>query len=310
MQLKSNKKVMEEFLKELDRKGLSQKSKAKYLITLNHFFKSCGKIKLWKLNKKHIDKFFFWLKENKQMSDESKDNYWIRFKVFLKWLKPKINLQDYKLRVKHKIKLPEEILSIEEIKKIIQVCNNVRDRAMLSLLYDAGLRPSELVNLRFFDIIFDDNGLIINVNGKNGERRIRVITTLDSDKFLKDYFQTLNSNSDRLFPITIERLNRIIKELAQKVGITKKVTTYIFRHSRATHLAKYLTEQQMKVYFGWVMDSDMVGNYVHLSGRDLDEKVLELNQKEFLFIPNESFKEFLYQLYLKWKERNSQVSLI
>jgi len=65
----------------------------------------------------------------------------------------------------------------------------------------------------------------------------------------------------------------------------------------------------MKVYFGWSMDSDMVATYVHLSGRDLDEKVFELNQKEFLFIPSESFKEFLYELYKRWKENKAQIPL-
>jgi site-specific recombinase XerD len=305
MSLKSNKQIIEEFLKELDRKGLSERSKRKYLITLNHFFRACGKIKLNKLNKRHIDKFFFWLKNHK-MSDESKDNYWIRFRVFVRWLKPKIDLSCYKMNVKKRVKLPEEILNIEEIKRIIEACSSVRDRAMLSLLYDAGLRPSELVGLTFLDVIFDDDGLVLNVNGKTGQRRIRVITTLSSDKFLKDYLKTVKPEG-RIFKINIERLNQLIKELAKRVGIKKKVTTYSFRHSRATHLAKYLTEAQMKVYFGWSMDSDMVATYVHLSGRDLDEKVFELNQKEFLFIPSESFKEFLYELYKRWKENKAQI---
>ena len=46
------------------------------------------------------------------------------------------------------------------------------------------------------------------------------------------------------------------------------------RHTRATELARIMTEAQLKEYFGWVSESDMPGNYVHLSGRDVDGVLL------------------------------------
>ncbi len=50
-----------------------------------------------------------------------------------------------------------------------------------------------------------------------------------------------------------------------------------FHHSRATHLAKNLTEAQMNEYFGWVQGSRMAQTYVHLSGRDMDSALLKLH---------------------------------
>jgi len=305
-----NKKIIKKFMKELDKKGLCEQSKKKYRYTLEKFLK-INKINFDRITKSHIDKFFFSLKNNENLSDETKEDYWIRFRVFLGWIKPKYDLRNYKFYTRKKRKLPDDILNINEIRKIISCAETIRNRAMMSVLYDSGCRPSELVGLRKNDVVFDENGMIINFNGKTGERRIRVITTTDSDKILNDYFTKDFGINERIFGITIERLNHIVKKISKMAGIKKRVYPYLFRHSRATHLAQHLTEQQMKIYFGWIMGSRMVQTYVHLSCRDLDETVFELNNKEpFIFIQSDAFKEFLYRMYQKWREKKKRTHKI
>ena len=295
----SNSKLIDEFLRELSIRGLSERRKKKYVILLRklHF-------RLIKLSKRQVNNFFFYLRDAK-LSDETKYDYWNMFRIFVKWLKPKIDIEEYRLKLRFKVKLPEEILTLEEVRKIILSAKNIRDRTLISLLYDSGCRPSELLTLQMKDVVFDDDGLTVFFNGKTGPRRIRIITTLDSDKFLKEYYLNGCSNDLIFGKICIERLNQIVKEQAQRIGIHKRVYSYIFRHSRATHLAKHLTEQQMKVYFGWSMGSDMVATYVHLSGRDMDERVMELNHNPIVFIPSEGFREFLIEMYQKWKHHQS-----
>jgi integrase len=296
----SNSKLIDDFLKELDLRGLSERREKKYVILLRKF----SHVKLANLSKKNVDKFFLFLRGS-DLSDETKADYWIMFRIFVRWLKPKVDTTAYRLKIRKKIKLPEEILTLEEIRKIILSIGSIRYRAMISLLYDSGCRPSELLNLHLRDVIFDDDGLIVFFNGKTGSRRVRIITTLDSDKFLKEYLEF--NSLDLIFGrMSIERLNQIVKESAQKIWIHKRVYSYIFRHSRATHLAKYLTEQQLKVYLGWSMSSKMVSVYVHLSGRDMDQRVMELNNNPSIFIPSESFKEFLYEKYQEWRNLNAR----
>jgi integrase len=299
--LLSNSKLVDEFLKELSVRGLSDRRKRKYVILLRklHF-------KLVKLSKAQVEGFFFYLRDAK-LSDETKYDYWNMFRIFVKWLKPKIDTREYRLKLKFKTKLPEEILTLDEIRKIILSAKSIRNRALIALLYDSGCRPSELLDLKLKDIIFDDDGLIVIFNGKTGARRVRIITTLDSDKFLKEYLcNCIGNEIGNIFgKMSIERLNQIVKETAQKIGIHKRVYSYIFRHSRATHLAKHLTEQQMKVYLGWSMGSDMVATYVHLSGRDMDDRVMELNHNPVAFVPSEGFREFLVEMYQKWKHHQS-----
>jgi len=76
--------------------------------------------------------------------------------------------------------------------------------------------------------------------------------------------------------ITYKAISQNLKRIGKKAGVKKRITPHIFRHSRATHLAKDLTEAEMNVYFGWVQGSDMPATYVHLSGRDVDDKILQI----------------------------------
>jgi hypothetical protein len=74
-------------------------------------------------------------------------------------------------------------------------------------------------------------------------------------------------------------LRAMLRKIAKKALISKKVNPHSFRHARATDLANHLTEAQMKEYFGWTMGSDMASVYVHLSGRDTDEAILRIHGK-------------------------------
>lgn len=66
-------------------------------------------------------------------------------------------------------------------------------------------------------------------------------------------------------------------KIAGKAGINKSVNPHRFRHARATHMAAHMTEEQLKKYLGWTAGSNMAAIYVHLSGKDIDNAVLNMN---------------------------------
>ena len=77
-------------------------------------------------------------------------------------------------------------------------------------------------------------------------------------------------------------------------GVKKRVNPHNFRHSRETYLANFLTEAQMKEFFGWTQDSKMAGVYVHMSGRNVDNALLKIygikndeEKRESIFKPKE-----------------------
>ena len=68
----------------------------------------------------------------------------------------------------------------------------------------------------------------------------------------------------------------LLKKIAREAGVKKRIHPHLFRHSRATDLASHLTEAQMNQHFGWVQGSRMAAVYVHMSGREVDNALLEL----------------------------------
>jgi hypothetical protein len=77
----------------------------------------------------------------------------------------------------------------------------------------------------------------------------------------------------------LREAQKIIKETLPKAGLTNKHRRlYILRHSRATHLANHLTEAQMCIFFGWQLGTKVVRRYIHLSGKDVDNTLIALNE--------------------------------
>jgi hypothetical protein len=138
--------------------------------------------------------------------------------------------------------------------------------------------------MKIKDVSFDQYGAIINVAGKTGARRVRLVTSgpylqewINKHEFNYDpdkYVWILKSTGEIM---SYSRLADIIKSTAKAVGIKKRMYPHLFRHSRATFLANKLTEAQMKQYLGWTQSSKMAAVYVHLSGRDTDNAILGLN---------------------------------
>jgi site-specific recombinase XerC len=93
---------------------------------------------------------------------------------------------------------------------------------------------------------------------------------------LKSYIDN-NEHSAKLFDFSESYINKLMKDKASMVGISKRIYPHLLRHTRTTELARFLTDREMCVYFGWWKNSRMPGYYSHLSFKDLDAKILELN---------------------------------
>ena len=112
-------------------------------------------------------------------SERTKVDYNSTLKKFFKWLNPSLDLNWLRTWVKMKDrKLPEEILTNENILEMIKACHNVRDKAIISVLYESGARVGEFLGIRIKNVQFDKYGAVIVVHGKNGWRRIRLVSSV------------------------------------------------------------------------------------------------------------------------------------
>jgi integrase/recombinase XerD len=148
------------------------------------------------------------------------------------------------------MKLPDT-LSIEEIDKLIAAIDlsteqGERNRAMLEILYSCGLRVTELITLKLSNVSFVEG--FIKVIGKGNKERLAPIgkTAL---KYLTIYINEVRNHQDiqkghediiflgrRGKQLTRVMIFTIIKQLAEKIGLKKKISPHTFRHSFATHL--------------------------------------------------------------------------
>jgi site-specific recombinase XerD len=212
---------------------------------------------------------------------------------FFRWLKGESWEPLKVLRGSRKDNRKPNVLTEEEISRMIEVTPNIRDKAIIAVGYEGGLRIGELAGLTWGHVIWTDWGARIKVHGKTGERVIPLVTGASYLKHWMTYHPHYDPKTNEVDPdsLVFVRINgdkagqpmsyqmyaKIIKKAALKAGIKKRVYPHIIRHSRATVLANSLTEQQMNVYFGWVQGSNMPAIYVHLSGRDIEGAVLRHN---------------------------------
>lgn len=151
--------------------------------------------------------------------------------------------KQWKLNIKFskKSKKIPTMLSFEEVQDLINAIPNNKHRLMIMLLYGAGLRVGELVNLRVCDFEFDNNYGWVR-DGKGGKDRIFIIAK-NIKKIITNYIQYHGlENNNYLFSgrnrshISVESVACIIKKATLKAKINKNVHPHTLRHSFATHI--------------------------------------------------------------------------
>jgi site-specific recombinase XerD len=289
----ANKRHILRFVDRLSAEGLSKARQIKYIYNLKTISKILKK-DFDKATKSDIEKLCSDI-NNSEYTDWTKHDFLAEIKRFYKWLK---QTEDYPEEVRwiknnmkrSKRKLPKELLNIEDIKKLAENTNNLRDRCLILLLYESGARVGEILGVKIKDVDFDKYGALINLFGKTGARKVRVIASAPSisnwllehprkqsknfrDSYLLCGLWGVNKGDE----LHYRHVNKLLKEAGEKAGIEKPLNPHHFRHSRATELAKKLTEAQLCMYLGWVQGSKEASTYVHLSGRDTDKAILEMH---------------------------------
>ncbi|NJD54198.1 MAG: hypothetical protein FIB07_15190 [Candidatus Methanoperedens sp.] len=211
--------------------------------------------------------------EKSDWSSWTKHDYRVTLKKFYTWSGKTDMISWIKAGKSHSEKLPEELLTFEEVQEIISAASGQEDRALFYCMWESGCRIGELLTLQVKNCFFDSIGVKIIVSGKTGMRRVRLI---DSAPALDECIDG-RAGDKRVWELDYGALSMKLKRAAVKANIRKRVYPHLFRHSRATFLASHLTEAQMCNYLGWVMGSGMPRIYVHLSGDDLDMAMVKLS---------------------------------
>jgi integrase/recombinase XerD len=181
------------------------------------------------LDKNLILRFLAELKVKKKLDSNSLRLYVRAISSFLKFLDNE-NLAKQIKAPKVDKRLPK-FITYDELNKLLENAENYRDKLIIKFLFYTGVRVSELIKIKKNDIIFEEG--FVKVYGKGGKERIVPIPKELLNE-LKDYVNKINT--ENIFPLSSRQVERIIKNIARKAGINKKVTPHVLRHSLATTL--------------------------------------------------------------------------
>ncbi|MFH1392673.1 MAG: site-specific tyrosine recombinase/integron integrase [bacterium] len=238
----SIKKLILDYLEYLE---IEKNRSAKTTENYSHYLKSFAsfaKIKTPRqISPEIVRQYRIWL--NRQNFKKNTQNYYIiALRNFLKYLAKR----DIKSLSAEKIELGKQIdrevvfLQTEELDRLLEAPNNLRDKAILEVLFSTGLRVSELTNLNREDISLLKAEFY--VRGKGGKIR-PVFLSETAQKALKYYLESRRDPEPALFinknnnqRLTARSIQRIVRRLAIKAGLTKKITPHTLRHSLATDL--------------------------------------------------------------------------
>lgn len=238
-------------------------------VTVNGHLKAVERInrRLGELTKEKVENYVFTLYQS-NFSYTHKVNqvvaieYWFEFSGqplhFARQRKPK--------------PIIKQTLSEAEVTRLLFCCKNIREKAIISLLAYSGIRPKELCNVKVRDIDFGTNQLQV-ICGK-GMRDAVIYISSSCSKILLEYLAQNPRNPDDFLFSTFDNkrqfiqgaLRKLVKVLAKRAHMTKRIYPYLLRHTLATNMINrganiLLVKKQLR--HAWI-DTTML--YIHSLG--------------------------------------------
>ncbi|MEA2042734.1 MAG: tyrosine-type recombinase/integrase [Bacteroidota bacterium] len=190
------------------------------------------------LDSKDIQAYLYYMKKERKFSSSYINNTVNALKFYyLDITKQKMSPGTW-IRPKREKKLPV-VLSPSEVNAMISRTVNLKHRFMIAIIYSAGLRRGELLNLKKSDIDFNRN--LINIRKGKGNKDRQTTLAEGIKKMYPEYIEQYNPAAYLFEGATGGRysgnsLARVVKQAAARAKISKHVTPHILRHSFATHL--------------------------------------------------------------------------
>ena len=233
---------------------ISYKNTFKLLINflINKKNISIEKIDFKVIDREIIKEFLHFLEEDKKISINTRNQRLAAIKSFYQYVKiedPSLleNFQNIlTIRTKKSVKKLESYLTIEEITTLFNSIDTTtvkgrRDLVLLSLLYDAGLRLSEIIQIKILDLRLDENP-VITVLGKGRKNRSipimentkkLLLQYINNNNFVNTSYLFSNAKKEKLNSRTIQK---IIEKYIKLAKIDKNISPHSLRRSRAMHL--------------------------------------------------------------------------
>lgn len=313
-----NKSIILDFYKSLVSENLNSKRILEYIKATKrfHFMRNGKNFKRY--DRKDVDDIIYQLKSvkryylyrqgkrgessnktvvNKPYSDHYIHFYQVSLMKFFKWLyegKHPDFLSNMRYVRTKKINITaDDILSLDEIRRMAEATDHPRDKAFVWSFFELGCRMGEMKHIRRKDIEFDDFGARITINSeKQGSQEMpqRTLRIINGAPYLASWLNLLPDKNPEAYIwvgcgtrgkgelMTYTAYQRILQRSADKAGVKKKVWNHLIRHSRETYFERMGVPRAIqKKHMGWKKTSNMPDHYSHFNSKDVDDYILEMN---------------------------------
>ena len=258
-ELNENASMIESFISSKQIEGCSDRTIKYYKEIIDKFNDSFDK-SIKKITTEEIRSYLSNYKEMSTCGSTTIDNIRRVLSSFFSWLEDEDYIIKSPIRRIHRIKTPttvKEVLTDENLEKLRDECENIRDLSLIELLISTGMRVGELVNLNISNLNFEDRSCI--VLGKGNKER-EVYFDAKTKLHLKEYISKRNDDNDALFVslrephqrLSISGIELIVRNLGVNTNINK-VHPHKFRRTLATMaIDKGMPVEQVQKLLGHV----------------------------------------------------------
>jgi len=293
-----NKQLIERFIMACRRDNLAKSTITNYLNQLTRLtarLKEIGFSKdLDELDQTVFDKLLLYLEDVKHLSKGEIRNYKKVIKKFFRWLGdgevPKW-VRNLKLDSIENVVQPSDLLTDEEVDKLLKACRHPRNKAFIAVMLDSGMRVGALASTRIKNVEFNQYGAIIYISKTSRSRKTTTpkgIPITWSTGYLNQWLNVhpLKDNPEAPLwvtltephqPLSYKTIRVTIQNIAKEAGIKKRVNPHSFRHKAITSwILDGLTEQEVKHRAGWSKGSmQMFKIYANFTDDEINQKIFE-----------------------------------
>lgn len=269
-----------EYLETLELKNYSEATIKTYRLHFLRFLKHFPSTELKDISKEQIREYLLYLVQKKKYSTSAQNQAINSIKFYYEKVLGKPVEKYYVPRPRKEKKLPE-VLSEEEVTRILKEIKNLKHQCIIYLIYSAGLRLTEVVHLKIGDIHSDRKQIFIR-SAKGNKDRYGILSDTVIE-ILREYYKKYKPRfwlfeSRPKLQFSKRAIQKLFKKAVIKSGIKKKATIHTLRHSFATHLLESGTDLRYVQHLLGHKNLKTTERYTHVSKNAIDKIISPLDR--------------------------------